>query len=113
VWEQDRLLISEGALNVEGAEVRLRYTTPSDRRDAAAAAALELRDQYLAGGAVLVKVEPIVITEQRARAPELAQALTLEDKLEALWRSKNFDPGARREALFQKVHDLQENDHAA
>lgn len=106
-WE-DRVLRHQEAGSVRGAEVRLRYTTPSDQRVAAAAAAESLRDSYVAGGAIHVKVEPIVLAEQRARAPELARAKTLEEKLEALWSAQGFEPGERREALLGKVHQLEE-----
>lgn len=108
VWENGTLLDSGTAVDVRGAEIRLRYTTPSDQREGAAGAAAGLRDAYLAAGAVLVKVEPLVITEQRARAPELALAVTLTEKLEALWGAQGFDPGARRAALLDKVHQLEE-----
>jgi exonuclease SbcD len=108
VWEQGQWVAQQLEQPPAGAEVRLRYTVPSDEREAAAAAAGKLRDDLLAAGAVLVKVEPIVITEQRARAPELAKAVTLEEKLAALWAAKGFDPGARRESLLDKVHQLEE-----
>lgn len=60
-------------------------------------------------GAVSVVLEPEVIVEQRARAfaQEVARAPTLEDKVEALWRSKGFDPGDRREPLMAKLSLLQ------
>lgn len=112
LWDGERIVTDDSPF-LPGAEVRLRYTTPHDQRDAAAAGAAALRDNLAAAGAVLVKVEPIVIAEQRARAPEVATALTLEDKLEALWRAKSFEPGERREALLSKLRDLQESDYAA
>jgi exonuclease SbcD len=100
-------------VDVAGAEVRLRFTTNQDQRDGARVAAEQARQELLAAGAISVKLEEIVIAEQRARAPELAKAVTLEDKLEALWRAKNWDPGDRRSALISKLRDLQESDHAA
>lgn len=107
-WRDGALFWDQAMGSPRGAEVRLRYTTPSDTREAAAAAAQGLRDTFLAGGAALVKVEPIVLAEQRARVPELARAQTLEEKLSALWEAKGFSPGARREALLDKVHQLEE-----
>lgn len=109
----DSTLQHDAPEDVSGAEVRLRYTVASDARDGAALAAEVLRQQLLASGATMVKVEPIVITEQRARAPELAKAVTLDEKLAALWAAQNFDPGARREALLDKVHQLEEQAHAS
>ncbi len=109
----DGTLQNDAPAFVAGAECRLRYTVASDARDGAALAAEALRQQLLANGAVVVKVEPIVITEQRARAPELAKAVTLDEKLAALWAAQGFDPGARREALLDKVHALEEAHRAA
>jgi exonuclease SbcD len=96
-----------------GAELRFRYRVRSDEREAARAAALRWRDEWLAGGAVHVKVEEVVIAEQRARAPEIARATTLEEKLEQLWKLKSFDPGDRRDALLAKTRLLEEDSHAA
>lgn len=96
-----------------GAEVRLRYHVTSDRRDEAKAAAGAVRSDLLAAGALTVKVEEIVETEQRARSPEVAAARTLEGKLEAYWLSKRFDPSTRRAALLAKAHSLEENNHAS
>lgn len=96
-------------VSVAGAEVRLRYTTPSDTREAAKAAAANLREELLAAGAVSVQVEELVIAEQRARSPELAKALTLDEKIAALWTAKGYAPDAvRRSALLDKVHGLEE-----
>jgi exonuclease SbcD len=111
-WHDDGLQ-SDAPTLVAGAEVRLRYSVPSDFRDAAALEANDLCQRMLEAGAVLVKVEPIVIAEQRARAPALATALTLEDKLAALWTAKGFEPGDRRASLLDKVHALEEAHRAA
>lgn len=93
---------------VRGAEVRLRYTTPSDQREAARRAALELRDQMLATGAILVKVEEEVSATVKARAPEVAAAKTLPEKLSALWASRGVNVGDRRDGLLAKVAQLEE-----
>lgn len=98
--------------SVAGAELRFRYHVPSNQREGARAAALVLRDRWLAEGATLVKVEEVVIAEARSRTPEVARAVTLRDKLEAFWVSKSFDPGARRSALLEKVVKLEEEHHA-
>src|SRR5690606_13824034 len=77
--------------SLRGAEVRLRYSVPSDRREEAAVQARAWRDRILED-AVSCKVEEVVIAEARARAPEIARAMTLADKLAAYWSAKGFDP---------------------
>ncbi len=94
--------------DVRGAEVRLRLSMPSDEREAARAAATELEAHLLEQGAISVKREDQVITDKRARAPEVSAATTAADKLEAFWRAKSFDPGARRAALLGKAQLLEE-----
>jgi hypothetical protein len=87
----------------------VRDLGPADKRDAARASAAALAEVLRKGGAVNVKIEEEVIAETRARAPEIARASTLTEKLEALWSAKQFDPGARREALLGKASDLEGN----
>lgn len=91
-----------------GAEVRFRYKVAADQRTAASIAAAEWRDELLSMGVASVKLEPEVVTEKRARAPEVALARTAADKLEAQWASVKFDPGARRESLLAKARQLEE-----
>jgi len=99
---------------IAGAEVRYRYVVPSDKRDAARAYAARVRENLLAQGAVLVKVEEEVLTVGRARQPEIAAALTLDDKLGALWDAQKNAPAAeRRPRLLSKVHELEEETNAA
>jgi DNA repair exonuclease SbcCD nuclease subunit len=105
-WRDGALLGLEHT-SVAGAEVRLRFETPVDHREAARAQALEQRDRLLAAGAIAVKVEEIVTVESRARAPEVATAQTLEEKLSALWRARSFEPGARRERLVDKANQVE------
>jgi len=90
--------------DVAGAEVRLRYRVEADHRDAARRAAQEVADALRARGAVTIKVEEQVIATTRARAPEVARAVTTLAKLEALWtsRGERLDP-ARAEALASKL----------
>lgn len=97
----------------EGAEVRFRYRVAGDQRDAARSAAAAWKEELLAFGVASVKLEEVVIAETRARAPEIAQAATLDAKLDAFWAAKGFAPGARREALLAKAHELEEASHAA
>jgi DNA repair protein SbcD/Mre11 len=90
------------------AEVRLRYEVASDHRDAARADMAKLREELLVTwGAVAVQVEEQVTATVTARAPEVAAAKTLADKLEALWRSRGFAPGDRRERLLGKLTEIE------
>lgn len=91
-----------------GADVRLRYDVDADQRDAARTAAAELRDIILAAGAAKVKLEEQVRVASVARAPEVAAALTIAAKLEALWAARGWDPGDRREALLSRLRELEE-----
>jgi DNA repair exonuclease SbcCD nuclease subunit len=94
--------------NLAGAEVRFRYNVASEHRGAARAAAQAWREQALSSGQVVsVKVEEVVESSQRARAPEVATARTLQEQLDAYWASKGFDPGSRREALLSKLSELE------
>jgi DNA repair exonuclease SbcCD nuclease subunit len=93
---------------VGGAEVRVRYSVPSDQREPARLAAERLRDELLnTWGAVSVKLEPVVSVEQRARVPEVATARTLADQLQAYWGSVGFEPGDRRDLLLSKLSQLE------
>lgn len=98
--------------SLRGAEVRLRYSVPRDHREAAAAQARAWRDRILEY-ATYCKVEEVVIAEARARAPEIARAVTLADKLTAYWSAKGFEPGERRASLLGKVSALEEVSHAS
>lgn len=94
--------------DVQGAEVRLRLHMPSDKREAARVAGARLEAYLLEQGAISVKREDQVTTEKRARAPEVAAATTAADKLSAYWKSKGFEPGARRPSLLGKASTLEE-----
>lgn len=97
--------IVRGSLSAaqHGAEVRLRYSVESDRRMPAKAAAEALKRELLSFGAVYVKTEEVVTVHARQRAPELAKAVTLEEKLSALWDAKRLDVAERKPELFAKV----------
>jgi len=113
-WRDGHLVLDQAGLDVAGAEVRFRYSVPSDEREAARSAAAVLRDALLGQGALLVKVEEMVSTTVRARTPEIADALTLSDKLSALWVSqKNAPANDRRPRLLSKVLELEEKTNAA
>jgi DNA repair exonuclease SbcCD nuclease subunit len=100
--------------HADGAEVRLRYTVDSDRREAAKAAAAKVRDDLIARGAVMVKVEEEVRPAQRAKAPEVARPLTLAGKLSAFWSARGTVPDAARQArLGSKLSQLEEENRNA
>lgn len=87
-----------------GTEVRFRFTVDSDQQKAAKHAAKEVEAYLLKCGAVSVKLEMITNATVRARVPEIANAFTLKDKLEVLWKSQGFIPDARRrESIFAKL----------
>jgi DNA repair exonuclease SbcCD nuclease subunit len=89
--------------DVTGAEVRLRISVPADSREAARHAANELREELLRRGAVMVKVEEQVDASVRARAPEVATAATLEDKLRAYWKAKCIELGDREPRVLGRL----------
>lgn len=113
-WDGERASFVHGwdGIDVEavrGAEIRLRYRVEADRREAAKAAAasvrVELIDRF---GALSVKVEEEVIATVRARAPEIAAAKTLDEKLAALWRSRGVELEPSRTArLLARVHEIE------
>jgi DNA repair exonuclease SbcCD nuclease subunit len=96
------------AADLGNTELRLRYHVPVDMREAAARRAAEIADFMRANGAMSVKIEPITIATHRARAPEVAQAHGIADKLTEYWKSIGFDPGARRGSLLAKATELEE-----
>lgn len=94
---------------IANAEVRFRYIVAADQRDVAKRAASALHDRMIADGAIRVKVEEEVFATMRARAPEVAAARTLTDKLQALWRMRDVVPEtARATRLITKVAGLEE-----
>lgn len=94
--------------DVRGAEIRLRYSVTSDQRDAARAAADKWRGEAIAAGAVSVRVEEVVATTVRARAPEIAEARSTADKLDAYWNARKLVPEAeRRERLRSQLSQIE------
>lgn len=95
--------------DVEGAEIRLRYTVQTDEREAARVHAEGWRAQFLQRGAIRVVLEEIPLTTTRARAPEITEAASLEEKLRTLWLAKADVPDDERaERLITKAHQLEE-----
>lgn len=99
---------ADAAELVPGAEVRMRVTVPADRRDAAWREAELVRGSWLAMGAAEVVIEEIVQPTTRARAPEVAAAPTLADKLRAVWAAQGEQaPSEERAArLTAKAEEI-------
>lgn len=97
-----------GGDGVAGAECRFRYTVDADQREAAKADAETQRRVLLELGAVSVKIEEVVRATTRARTPEIALAVSIEDKLRVLWRAKGIDVGIDREPrLLARLAELE------
>lgn len=94
--------------NLEGHEIRIRYNVAPDQQEQAKAFADGLERRLLGAGVKAVKMEPTVIAQTRARAPEVAAASALPEKLEAHWRAVGFDPGDRRDPLRSKAAELEQ-----
>lgn len=106
--EAQNLLGEHRLTDVDGAEVRLRYTVPADQREAAALRAHDTAQLLKAKGAVAVKLEEVVEATTRARAPEVALAKTVPDKLRAYWGAKGEALGEEREErLLSKAVQLE------
>lgn len=95
-----------------GAEIRFRYTVDADRRDAAKREADAFRAWALVAGAVDVKVEAEVRPKLRAKAPEIARADSLADKLQALWSARGTTPPPDRAAALLKKMGVLESEVA-
>lgn len=96
--------------HMRDAEVRFRYSVDAEHREEAKREAALIRDRWLADeGVHSVRVEEQVETTTRARAPEVAAARTLPEKLDAMYRSQGREPEpAVRDRLFQKLAILEE-----
>ena len=94
----------------QGSEVRLRYTVPSDQREAARAKAAKFVESWrVHSGAAEVKLDEVVLPVSVARAPEVAAAPTVAGKLSALWDARAEGLSCdRRERLLRKVADVEE-----
>ena len=108
-WRRDGGFVFSDPLDVRGAEVRLRYEVDAEARDAARRGVAIVQDGMLdAGGALSVKVEEQVRATVRARAPEVARAQTLEEKLTAYWAARKIEmPAARAKRVLGKLRELE------
>lgn len=90
------------------AEIRIRVMVDADRRDAARKDAEKVRATLLAAGASSIKIEEVVRATTRARAPEIARASTVAEKLGALWRGRGDVPDeTRRARLLARLAELE------
>jgi DNA repair exonuclease SbcCD nuclease subunit len=94
--------------DVKGAEIRLRYETPADMREFCAREADEWAKGWLEEGAIEVKVEPVILPTTRARAPEVAAAVGVEQQLRAMWTTQDV-PAARQDTLAQIARQIEES----
>lgn len=95
--------------NVQGVDVRLRYRFPSEQRQAAKGAAEAVATTLREHGAVNVTLDPVLIPTVRARIPELADTLRLEDKWLLYVKSIGLElSDGRRETLLEYLRLLQE-----
>lgn len=96
--------------DVDGAEIRLRYTVAPDRREEARRVVDEIANRARARGAAEVRVEEVPDRIVRVRAPEIAEAPTVGAKLRALWATQgDAAPGeAQRARLLAKAERLVE-----
>lgn len=90
---------------VEGAELRLRFTVAAEHMDAACKAAENVRSYLLEMGAVHVKIDPVPRPTSVARAPEVARAKRLGDKLLALWKARDAMPEQAAAASMLEMAD--------
>lgn len=97
------------------AEIRFRYHVSPDERTQAKTAAEEIKDEIWETSCVAdFKIEEVVESTRRARAPELAQTATLQDKLDILWKMKKDVPDIdRRARLMTCLETLEMEDRNA
>ena len=98
--ETDRAVVLD---DLAGAEVQVRYETPTGDRTGAERAAEEHRTTILAAGALACDVDQRSAVNVRSRAPELAAARTLPEKIDAFWRAKDEWPDAARR---ERIHGI-------
>lgn len=89
---------------IAGALVRLRYNVPADQREAARAGLARYLDDLRRWGAAEIKVEERVKATSKARAPEVAKAQTLDEKLSAFLKARGIEiPPERSLRLAAKL----------
>ena len=63
-----------------------------------------MKEEWLKHGAESVVIEPQTLSVSTTKAPEVAEAHGLPDKLDAMWRLREEDiSSTRRESLLDKL----------
>ena len=93
---------------LEGADVRFRYSVDVENRDAAKLAAGEVRDDLKIRGAEVVKLEERVVQTVRARTAEIAEAKSTAAKLDLFWRVKGIEVSdAQRARVLDRLAQVE------
>ena len=106
--EEQTIVVDADEEKIRGAEVRFQYKVPFADKTQAKAQAEDFRRAFKEQGAVYVKVEEDVEVVKRTKIPALSKATTIDEKLDARWKSIEFDPADRREPLLSKAFHLEE-----
>lgn len=96
-----------------GADIRLRFQFDLDQREAAKSAADYIAKKLTEFGAVNVTLDPVPVPTTRARIPELATTVRLEDKLRLYWKAIGFEPDEKRAAELMGGVGLLQDEAAA
>lgn len=97
---------------MQDCEIRFRYRCTVDERTAAKACANQIVEKLKAHDVRSVKLEERVIVETRARAPEVAKAQSVADKLRRYWDSQG-DDGPTPEQRERSLACLDEAEEAS
>lgn len=103
-WNGERLDCGEDLTEHAGAEVQLRYSFPAKDAPRVAPQAAALRASLAAAGAAFVHMAPKKIATTEARAPQVALAHSLADKLQAHWDLRGAPPDPGR--VLGRLEDL-------
>jgi len=95
--------------SLKGAEIRLRYQVEEGLRVEAKKEAERIAQQYMDAGAVFVKLDEDVIHTTRVRASQLAEAVTIDQKLLAMWEFQGRTPkNGETEELLAKIRLIEQ-----
>lgn len=88
---------------LKDADVRFRFTTPTDDKVGVKRVVESLQSSVLAAGALACALDPRPALSTRSRASALGQAKSIPDKVDAFWRATNTWPDAARR---DRIHAL-------
>lgn len=105
-WKDGTFDVAEGAHDwsdyPEGTRIRVRATIPTDQRDAARRVMETITAEAMLRSHELTWEEiPVVV--QRARAPEIAEAASIDAKCELAWKALNVELHPDRIARLRKL----------